>query len=194
MNSAATKAVAAKAPFDVKRIRADFPILGIEVSGKPLIYLDNAASSQMPQPVIDRLVRYQKEQHANIHRGVHALSERATAMYEQAREAVRGFIHAKSVAEVIFTRNATESINLVARAWGDANVRAGDEVLITAMEHHSNIVPWQQLCQRTGATLKVAPIDDRGALIVDAFEKLLGPKTKIVAMTQLSNEIGRAHV
>jgi cysteine desulfurase/selenocysteine lyase len=176
--------------FDAGTIRAEFPALQQEVHGKPLVYLDNAATTQKPRVVIDAIRRYYEHDNANIHRGVHALSERATAMYEQAREAVRGFIHAKSVAEVIFTRNATESINIVARAWGDANVRAGDEVLITAIEHHSNIVPWQQLCLRTGATLKVAPIDDTGALIVEAFEQLLGPKTKIVAMTQLSNALG----
>ena len=176
--------------FDAGTIRAEFPALQQEVHGTPLVYLDNAATTQKPRVVIDAIRRYYEHDNANIHRGVHALSERATAMYEQAREAVRGFIHAKSVAEVIFTRNATESINIVARAWGDANVRAGDEVLITAIEHHSNIVPWQQLCLRTGATLKVAPIDDMGALIVEAFEQLLGPKTKIVAMTQLSNALG----
>ncbi len=176
--------------FDAGTIRAEFPALQQEVHGTPLVYLDNAATTQKPRVVIDAIRRYYEHDNANIHRGVHALSERATAMYEQAREAVRGFIHAKSVAEVIFTRNATESINIVARAWGDANVRAGDEVLITAIEHHSNIVPWQQLCLRTGATLKVAPIDDTGALIVEAFEQLLGPKTKIVAMTQLSNALG----
>lgn len=176
--------------LDVAAVRALFPALAQQVHGKPLVYLDNAATTQKPQVVIDAIRTYYEHDNANIHRGVHALSERATAHYEQAREDVRSFINAASTSEVIFTRNATESINIVARAWGDANVRAGDEILITAMEHHSNIVPWQQLCGRTGAVLKVAPIDDRGALIIDEFERLLGPKTKMVAMTQLSNALG----
>ncbi|MEI6243781.1 MAG: cysteine desulfurase [Acidobacteriota bacterium] len=176
--------------LDVAAVRAQFPALHQQVHGKPLVYLDNAATTQKPQVVIDAIRRYYEHDNANIHRGVHALSERASKMYEDAREDVRAFINATSVTEVIFTRNATESINLVARAWGDANVTAGDEILITAMEHHSNIVPWQQLCGRTGAVLKVAPIDDRGALIIDEFEKLLGPRTKMVAITQLSNALG----
>lgn len=176
--------------FDVRAIRAEFPALDQQVHGKPLVYLDNAATTQKPRVVIDALRRYYEHDNANIHRGVHALSERASKMYEDARGDVRRFINATSDAEVIFTRNATESINLVARAWGDANVRAGDEILITAMEHHSNIVPWQQLCARTGAVLKVAPIDDRGVLIIEAFEALLGPRTKMVAITQLSNALG----
>jgi cysteine desulfurase / selenocysteine lyase len=176
--------------FDVAAIRAQFPVLQQQVHGKPLVYLDNAATTQKPQVVIDAIRRYYEHDNANIHRGVHALSERASKMYEDAREDVRAFVNARSVAEIIFTRNATESINLVARAWGDANVTAGDEILITAMEHHSNIVPWQQLCGRTGGVLKVAPIDDRGALIVEEFEKLLGPRTKMVAITQLSNALG----
>ena len=180
----------ARGAFDVGAVRAQFPALDQLVHGKPLVYLDNAATTQKPQAVIDAIRRYYEHDNANIHRGVHALSERASKMYEDAREDVRAFINARSTAEVIFTRNATESINLVARAWGDANITAGDEILITAMEHHSNIVPWQQLCGRTGAVLKVAPIDDRGALIVEEFEKLLGPRTKMVAITQLSNALG----
>ena len=176
--------------FDAGAIRAEFPALAQRVHGKPLVYLDNAATTQKPQVVIDAIRRYYEHDNANIHRGVHALSERASKMYEDAREDVRAFINARSTAEVIFTRNATESINLVARAWGDANVTAGDQILITAMEHHSNIVPWQQLCARTGAVLKVAPIDDRGALIVPEFEKRLGARTKMVAITQLSNALG----
>ncbi|TAK10645.1 MAG: cysteine desulfurase [Acidobacteria bacterium] len=171
-------------------VRAEFPALDQLVHGKPLVYLDNAATTQKPRVVIEAERHYYEHDNANIHRGVHTLSERATAQYEQAREVVREFINAGSVKEVIFTRNATEGINLVARAWGDANVGAGDEVLITAMEHHSNIVPWQQLCGRTGAVLKVAPIDDRGVLIHDEFVKLLGPKTKMVAITALSNALG----
>jgi len=180
----------ALAAFDVASIRSQFPALDQLVHGKPLVYLDNAATTQKPQIVIDAIRRYYEHDNANIHRGVHALSERASKRYEDAREDVRAVINARSVAEVVFTRNATEGINLVARAWGDENVHAGDEILITAMEHHSNIVPWQQLCKRSGAILKVAPIDDRGALIVDEFEKLLGPRTKMVAMTQLSNALG----
>jgi cysteine desulfurase/selenocysteine lyase len=176
--------------LDVVAIRAQFPALDQDVHGKPLVYLDNAATTQKPQAVIDAIRRYYEHDNANIHRGVHALSERASAMHESAREDVRAFVNARSAAEIVFTRNATESINLVARAWGDANVRAGDEILITAMEHHSNIVPWQQLCARTGAVLKVAPMDDRGALVVDAFERMLNPRTKMVAMTQLSNALG----
>lgn len=183
-------AAPARGVFDVGAIRAQFPALDQLVHGTPLVYLDNAATTQKPQVVIDAIRRYYEHDNANIHRGVHALSERASKMYEDAREDVRAFINARSTAEVIFTRNATESINLVARAWGDANITAGDEILITAMEHHSNIVPWQQLCGRTGAVLKVAPIDDRGALIVEAFEQLLGPRTKMVAITQLSNALG----
>ena len=176
--------------FSVGTIRAQFPALAQEVHGKPLVYLDNAATTQKPQVVIDAIRCYYEHDNANIHRGVHELSERASKMHEDAREVVRAFINAKSTSEVIFTRNATESINLVARAWGDANVQAGDEILITALEHHSNIVPWQQLCARTGAVLKVAPFDSCGALIVEEFERLLSPRTKMVAMTQLSNALG----
>src|SRR5690349_3540716 len=137
-------------PFDVAAVRAEFPALQQTVHGKPLVYLDNAATTQKPRQVIDAIRRYYEEDNANVHRGVHALSERATAAYEGAREIVRAFINARSVSEVIYTRNTTEGINLVARAWGDANVRKGDEVLITGMEHHSNIVPWQLLCERVG--------------------------------------------
>ncbi len=180
----------ALATFDVAAIRSQFPALDQLVHGKPLVYLDNAATTQKPQVVIDAIRRYYEHDNANIHRGVHALSERASKMYEDAREDVRAFINARSTTEVVFTRNTTEGINIVACAWGDENVAAGDEILITAMEHHSNIVPWQQLCKRSGAILKVAPIDDRGALIVEAFEQLLGPRTKMVAMTQLSNALG----
>jgi len=147
--------------FDLAAVRADFPALDQSVHGRPLVYLDNAATTQKPRQVIEAIARYYQSDNANVHRGVHALSERATDAYESAREKVRAFLNAASVREIVFTRNATESINLVARAWGDANVRAGDEVLITAMEHHSNIVPWQQLCERSGARLRVAPIDDR---------------------------------
>jgi cysteine desulfurase/selenocysteine lyase len=176
--------------FNVSAIRADFPALAQRAHGRPLVYLDNAATTQKPRQVIDALRTYYERDNANVHRGVHMMSERATEAYEGARENVRAFINAASVREIVFTRNATESINLVARAWGDANVRKGDEVLITAMEHHSNIVPWQLLCERTGATLKVAPIDDRGDLLMDDFERLITPKTKIVAAVHLSNALG----
>ena len=176
--------------FNVAAIRAAFPALHQQVHGKPLVYLDNAATTQKPQAVIDALRAYYEHDNANVHRGVHELSERATAAYEGAREKVRAFVNAASVREIIFTRNATESINLVARAWGDANVRQGDEILISGMEHHSNIVPWQLLCERTGATLRVIPIDDRGDLVMEEFERLLTPRTKILSIVQLSNALG----
>ena len=150
--------------FNVAAVRADFPALAQTVHGRPLVYLDNAATTQKPRQVLDAIRHYYERDNANVHRGVHQLSERATAAYEAAREKVRAFVGARSVGEIIFTRNATESINLVARAWGDVSVGPGDEVLITAMEHHSNIVPWQQLCARVGATLRVVPMDDRGDL------------------------------
>jgi cysteine desulfurase/selenocysteine lyase len=182
--------VASAPPFDVAGVRGDFPVLHQQVHGKPLVYLDNAATTQKPVQVIDAVSRYYQHDNSNVHRGVHQLSERATEAYEGAREVVRAFIGARSIREVVFTRNATESINVVARAWGDANVRQGDEVLITVMEHHSNIVPWQQLCARTGATLKAVPIDDRGQLVIEEFDRLLSPRTKIVALAHVSNALG----
>jgi len=182
--------LASVVPFDVAAVRADFPALAQTVHGRPLVYLDNAATTQKPRQVIDALAGYYAHDNANVHRGVHALSERATEAYEGARHKVRAFIGANSIAEVIFTRNATESINLVARAWGDANVGQGDEVLITGMEHHSNIVPWQLLCERRGATLRVVPIDDSGDLVMDEFGRLLSSRTKMVAVAHLSNALG----
>jgi cysteine desulfurase/selenocysteine lyase len=176
--------------FDVAAIRAEFPALQQQVHGRPLVYLDNAATTQKPREVLDAIARYYERDNANVHRGVHALSERATAAYEGGRDAVRGFLHGRDSREIVFTRNATEAINLVARAWGDASVGAGDEILITAMEHHSNIVPWQQLCARRGATLRVAPIDDRGDLILEEFAARLSPRTKLVAAVHLSNALG----
>ena len=176
--------------LDVAAIRRDFPALAQEVHGRPLVYLDNAATSQKPRQVIEAVRAYYETDNANVHRGVHELSERATAAYEGAREKVRAFVNAASVHEIVFTRNATESINLVARAWGDANVSSGDEVLITAMEHHSNIVPWQMLCERTGAVLRVAPMDDRGELLMDDFAPLITPRTKMVAVVHMSNALG----
>jgi cysteine desulfurase/selenocysteine lyase len=178
------------APLDVRKIRADFPALQQMVHGRPLVYLDNAATTQKPACVIDAIRRYYEIDNANVHRGVHLLSQRATDAYEDAREKIRAFVNARSVREIVYTRNATESINLVARTWGDANVGAGDEVLITAMEHHSNIVPWQQLCERTGATLRVAPMNDRGELLMDEFDSLVTSRTKIVAAVHLSNALG----
>jgi cysteine desulfurase/selenocysteine lyase len=174
----------------VARLREEFPILAIEVHGRRLAYLDNAATTQKPREVLDAITTYYTSQNANVHRGVHLLSERATAAFEGAREDVAAFFGAESSREIIFTRNATESINLVAASWGGASLRAGDEVLISAMEHHSNIVPWQLACQRTGASLRVIPIDDRGVLDMDAFAQLLGPRTKIVAVSHLSNALG----
>jgi cysteine desulfurase/selenocysteine lyase len=175
---------------DLTAIRADFPALQQQVHGRPLVYLDNAATTQKPRQVIDAIRQYYEEDNANVHRGVHALSERATDAYEGARETVRGFINAASTREIVFTRNATESINLVARAWGDANVRRGDEIIITGMEHHSNIVPWQLLCGRTGARLRVAPIDDRGDVDLAQFESLINERTRLVAVVHLSNALG----
>jgi cysteine desulfurase / selenocysteine lyase len=178
------------ARFNVGKIRRDFPILARDVRGKKLVYLDNAATSQKPRAVIDAITRYYEQENANIHRGVHFLSELATSKHDRAREAVRGFINAADVKELIFVRGTTEAINLVAQTYGRTNVGSGDEVLITAMEHHSNIVPWQILCEEKGAKLRVAPINDAGELILDEFAKLLGPHTKIVAVAHVSNALG----
>jgi cysteine desulfurase / selenocysteine lyase len=176
--------------FDVERVRADFPILQQKVHGKPLVYLDNAATSQKPRAVIDAIVRYYEGTNANIHRGVHYLSETATADYEAARQIAQRFINAPHAHEVIFVRGTTEGINLVAQTFGRARVESGDEVLITAMEHHSNIVPWQILCGEKGAKLRIAPINDQGELLVEEFERLLGPRTRLAAVTHVSNALG----
>jgi cysteine desulfurase / selenocysteine lyase len=176
--------------FDVERLRQVFPILNQKVRGKALVYLDNAATSQKPQPVIDAIARYYQSGNANIHRGVHFLSEHATGEHEAAREAVRQFINAARMEELIFVRGTTEGINLVAQTYGRAHVGAGDEVLVSAMEHHSNIVPWQILCEQQGAKLRVIPINDQGELLLDEFEKLIGPRTKIVAVAHVSNALG----
>jgi cysteine desulfurase/selenocysteine lyase len=181
---------AGSALLDVQKIRADFPILAQRVHGKPLVYLDNAATSQKPQAVIDRIVRYYTHENANIHRGVHCLSEIATKAHDEARRIVQSFLNAAKPEEIIFVRGATEAINLVAQTCGRMRVGAGDEVLITAMEHHSNIVPWQILCEEKGAKLRVAPINDRGELLLDEFERLLQPQTKFVAVTHVSNALG----
>ncbi len=177
--------------FDVARLRADFPILSRTVrGGKPLVYLDNAATTQKPQVVLDALMHFYRDENANVHRGVHELSERATAAFEGAREKVRRFLNAAEVREIVFTRNATEAINLVAQTWGRRNIAPGDEVAITTMEHHSNIVPWQMICEEKGARLRVAPIDEAGELDLEALEALLGPRTKLLAVTHLSNALG----
>ena len=178
------------ANFDVGRVRADFPILQIAVEGKPLVYLDNAASSQMPQPVIDRLVRYQTSEHANIHRAVHTLSERATAAYEEARAKLQRFINAPDVREVIFTSGTTEAINLVMHGYGRKFIKAGDEIILTTLEHHSNIVPWQMLAEETGAKIRVLPINDAGELCLDQFGSLLNARTKLVGVSHVSNALG----
>lgn len=178
------------APLDVENIRADFPILQQKIHGKPLAYLDNAATTQKPQCVIDAVQMYYRTQNANIHRGVYTLSERATQAYEAARETVRQFINAPSIKEVIFTRGTTEGINLVAATFGRLHVTAGDEIILTGMEHHSNIVPWQLLCQEKGANLRVVPINDDGEIVFAAYEKLLTDRTKLVAVVQISNSLG----
>ena len=176
--------------FDVEKIRADFPILREIVHGHPLVYLDNAATSQKPNAVIEALVRYYRHDNANIHRGVHLLSERATEEYEATRSAIRDFIHARKASEIIFVRGATEAINLVVHTYGRQQVGPGDEVLVTALEHHSNIVPWQMLCEEKGANLRVVPINERGELKLDEFERLLTPRTKIVGVAHVSNALG----
>ncbi len=184
------KAASVETTAAVERLREEFPILAMPAHGRRLAYLDNAATTQKPREVLDAITTYYTSQNANVHRGVHLLSERATLAFEQAREHVAAFFGAARAHEIVFTRNATESVNLVASSWGGANLRPGDEVLISAMEHHSNIVPWQLACERTGAALKVIPIDDRGVLDMEAFARLLTPRTKMVAVTHLSNALG----
>jgi cysteine desulfurase / selenocysteine lyase len=177
-------------PLDVARIRADFPALARTVNGRPLAYLDSAASSQQPLAVIDAVNAYVRSHHANVHRGVHTLSQEATELYEGARERVRRFINAASTTEIVFTRGTTESINLVAQSWGRARLSAGDEIVVTELEHHSNIVPWQLVCAQTGAKLRVVPIDGRGVVDFDAYLGLLGPRTRLVALAHVSNALG----
>src|SRR5271165_722366 len=176
--------------FDAATIRNDFPILQERVHGKRLIWLDNGATTQKPQAVIDRLAYFYAHENSNVHRGAHTLAARATDAYEAARDKVRRFIGASSPREIVFVRGATEGINLVAQAWGRRNVKAGDEIVVTWLEHHSNIVPWQQLCPETGARLRVAPVDDNGDILLDQYEKLLCPRTRIVALTLVSNALG----
>jgi cysteine desulfurase/selenocysteine lyase len=176
--------------FDVQRVRAEFPILNRAVNGRPLVYLDSAATSQKPRTVLEAITRYYECDNANIHRGVHYLSQRATEGYEAARETVRQFVNAADASGIIFVRGATEGINLVAQSYGRTHVRSGDEVLVTALEHHSNIVPWQLLCEEKGARLRVVPIHDNGELALDAFASLLTPRTKIAAVAHVSNALG----
>jgi len=176
--------------FDVASVRRDFPILNEQAHGKPLVWLDNAATTQKPQSVIDRLKYFYEHENSNIHRAAHVLAARSTDAYEAAREKVRRFLNAPSSNDIVFVRGATEAINLVAKAWGGQNVRAGDEIVVTWLEHHSNIVPWQQLAAEKGAVLRVAPIDNRGQIIPEEYERLLGPRTRIVALTHVSNALG----
>ncbi|MFQ5467224.1 MAG: aminotransferase class V-fold PLP-dependent enzyme, partial [Kiloniellaceae bacterium] len=176
--------------FDVDRVRADFPILAQEVFGKPLVYLDSAASAQKPRQVIEAMTTAYETCYANVHRGVHRMSQLATDAFEAGREKTARFLNAASLDEIVFTRNATEALNLVAACFGQAFLRPGDEVVISTLEHHSNIVPWQLLRERTGVELRVVPIDDEGNFLLDGFEALLGPRTKLVAVTHVSNALG----
>lgn len=176
--------------FDVARVRAQFPSLNQQVYDHPLVYLDSGASAQKPDVVIDAISNYYRNDHANVHRGVHKLAERATDAFEGARERIASFINAESPREIIFVRGATEGINLVAQSWGQQNLKSGDEVMITEMEHHANIVPWQFICQQKNAVLKVIPMNDRGELLMDSFRDLLSAKTRMVAVTHISNALG----
>ena len=193
MSEAPLRVVSSTPAFDVEAVRQDFPILHQQVHDQPLAYLDNAASAQRPVQVIEAVAEYYRRDHANVHRGVHALSQRATDAFEGAREKVRRFIKAASTKEVIFTRGTTEAINLVAQSWGRANLGAGDEVVITHLEHHANIVPWQMVCQQTGATLKVIPMTPSGEIDLDAARGIVGPRTRMLACGHVSNALGTIH-
>lgn len=190
MDAEEMKAVKEMSTWDVEKIRKDFPVLSQEVNGKPLVYLDNGASSQVPQLVIDRGAKYLAEEHSNIHRGVHYLSQHATTAYDGSREKLKRLINAKEVAECIFTKGTTDGINLVASSYGRKFINEGDEVLISAMEHHSNIVPWQIIAEERGAKLRVIPMNERGELIIEEYENMLNERTKIVAVTHVSNALG----
>jgi cysteine desulfurase/selenocysteine lyase len=181
---------AAAANFDVNKVRADFPVLSQTVNGKPLVYLDNAASSQVSNLVIERTSKYLSEEHSNIHRGVHYLSQHATSAYEAAREKVKRFINAREAKECIFVRGCTEGVNLVAYSYGRKFINEGDEIIVSAMEHHANIIPWQVLAEEKGARLRVIPINERGELIIEEYENLLNERTKIVAVSHVSNSLG----
>jgi cysteine desulfurase/selenocysteine lyase len=187
---AATAAGRATPPFDLERVRADFPILGMEIHGHPLVYLDSAASAQKPQAVIEAMTACLTGSYANVHRGVHTLSQRATDLYEGARQRVQRFLNAPSAEEVIFVRGTTEAINLVAESYGRSRVKAGDEILVTELEHHSNLVPWQRLAEERGAVLRMAPIDDQGDVIAEEYARLLSERTRIVALAHVSNALG----
>src|SRR5947209_13833242 len=176
--------------FDVESARRDFPVLAQRVNGKPLVYLDSAATSQKPRAVIDAISRYYAEDNANVHRGVHALAERATERLESARARVQKFLNASSAGEIVFVRGVTEAVNLVAHSFVRPRLRAGDEILVTAMEHHSNLVPWQRLCQESGAQLRVLDVDDNGELRLDELSRLLGPRTRLFAVAHVSNVLG----
>jgi len=185
-----TLSSAVTASFDVEKIREDFPVLKQSVHGKPLVYLDSAATAQKPYQVVEAIRRFHEVDCANIHRGVHELSQRSTAAYEETRSKVRRFLHARSKDELIFVRGTTEAINLVTATWGRRNIQAGDEIVISAMEHHSNIVPWQMLCEEKGAKLRVIPMNERGELLLEEYEKLLNPRTRMVAVAHVSNALG----
>ena len=176
--------------FDAERVRADFPVLQQQVNGRPLVYLDNGATSQKPQAVIDEIVRYYTTENANVHRGVHTLSQNATEDYENARAKLRGLLNAADDHEIIYTSGTTQSINIVAQSYGRQNIGEGDEIIVSNMEHHSNIVPWQMLCEEKGAVLRVVPIDDAGELLMDEYERMLSPRTKLVSITHVSNALG----
>src|SRR5215469_1048517 len=176
--------------FDVEKIRADFPVLKQQIHGKPLVYLDSAATAQKPFSVIDAIRKFHEVDCANIHRGVHELSQRSTAAYEETRAKAKRFLNARSKNEIIFVRGTTEGINLVASSWGRRNVKAGDEIIISALEHHSNIVPWQMLCEEKDAKLRVIPMNERGELILEEYKKLLSPRTRVVAFAHVSNALG----
>ena len=176
--------------FNAERVRADFPVLQQMVNGKPLVYLDNGATSQKPQAVIDEIVRYYTTENANVHRGVHTLSQNATEDYENARAKLRGLLNAADDHEIIYTSGTTQSINIVAQSYGRQNIGEGDEIIVSNMEHHSNIVPWQMLCEEKGAVLRVVPIDDSGELLMDEYERMLSPRTKLVSITHVSNALG----
>ncbi|HTL97432.1 MAG TPA: aminotransferase class V-fold PLP-dependent enzyme, partial [Holophagaceae bacterium] len=173
--------------FDVDRVRADFALLGRELNGKRVVYLDSAVSGQMPLPVIERMRHYERLEHTNVHRGVSTLSQLATDAFEAARVKVQRFLNAASDKEIVWTRGTTEAINLVAQSWGRANIQAGDEILLSAMEHHANIVPWQMLAEEKGAAIRVIPMTDAGELILEGFESLITPKTKVLGLTHVSN-------
>jgi len=190
MTTAAGARTGTAAPLDVERVRRLFPVLARTVHGHPLVYLDSAATNQKPQSVIDAVSDYYARHNSNVHRGVHTLSQEATAAYEGARERIRAFLGAKDTAEIVFVRGTTEAVNLVGQSYGRPRLRAGDEILVTRMEHHSNIVPWQLLCEQTGAVLRVAPMDETGTLILDELEKLVTGRTRIVAVVHASNALG----